>query len=90
MPIILPPDDMTTDFQEESKKPEKLHTWEEYRKTQIYMNVPPWKCSCGIVNFGRNLQCARDTCKKPRPTDYKKGDATKPGNDFNPWKVTDD
>lgn len=92
MPIILPPDDMTIDPQEESKNPEKIHTWEEYRRSQIYGNVPPWKCKCGIVNFGRQKLCVGRICKSPpcdgiRPADYKMGDPTKPGNDFNPWKV---
>lgn len=86
MPIILPPDDTTIYPQEESKKPE-FHTWEEYRRGQIFMNVPPWKCECGIVNFGRNRNCARDTCKKPRPADYKIGNPLQKGNDYNPWRV---
>ena len=54
------------------------------------MNVPPWKCECGIVNHGRNLHCARWECKKPRPENYNIGNPFKPGNDFNPWKVRDD
>jgi len=87
MPIILPPDDMTIDPQEESKNPEVVCTWEEYRRIQLQMNVPPWKCECGIVNHGRNLNCARWECKKPRPKDYKIGNPMKPGNNFNPWKV---
>lgn len=27
-----------------------------------YLNVPPWICSCGLKNFGRNKKCAK--CKK--------------------------
>jgi len=35
--------------------------------TQWYLNVPHWTCKCGLVNFGRNLKCAWDRCKTPRP-----------------------
>jgi predicted RNA-binding Zn-ribbon protein involved in translation (DUF1610 family) len=95
MPIILPPDDMTTFPQEELKKPEKLFTWEEHRRIQLYMNVPPWKCpKCGVVYHGRVKICRiiyssgnPPPCNEPRPADYNIGDPTKPGNDFNPWKV---
>ena len=80
---------MTIDTQEVSKKVEvKPCSWEEHRRIQIWFNVPPWKCPCGFVLHGRVEQCVR--CKTPRPADYKKGNPTQPGNDFNPWKVTDD
>jgi hypothetical protein len=23
-----------------------------------FFNVKPWKCACGLTNFGRNLSCA--------------------------------
>jgi hypothetical protein len=35
-----------------------------------YMDCPSWVCECRLTNFGRNLQCARDSCKKARPTEY--------------------
>jgi hypothetical protein len=38
-----------------------------------YMNCPPWICKCGLTNFGRNEQCAKWTCKLPRPTTYDGG-----------------
>lgn len=70
MLITLPPigdDDIT------ESKPEPIrHTWEEYRRVQLWLNVAPWKCECKITNFGRNLTCARHGCGKPRPAHYTK------------------
>lgn len=76
---------MTINPLQESKKPEIICTWEEYRRIQIWFNVPPWKCPCGLVLHGRVEHCVR--CKTARPADYKKGNPLTPGNDFNPWKV---
>lgn len=33
-----------------------------------YMNCPNWKCTCGATNFGRNVRCAKPTCRKERDT----------------------
>lgn len=63
----------------EPDKPEseqKLHTWEEYRRVQIFLNVAPWYCKCngkwtrGLKWHGRVLKCFY--CGTPRPADYKK------------------
>jgi hypothetical protein len=44
---------------------------ERDRWTLWYMDCPSWKCTCGLTNFGRNEQCAKWTCKLPRPDWYK-------------------
>jgi hypothetical protein len=35
-----------------------------------YLDCPNWKCACGVTNFGRNKNCARDVCRVARPTWY--------------------
>lgn len=35
-----------------------------------FWNVRPWRCTCGLTNFGRNKHCADYRCKKLRPTDF--------------------
>lgn len=34
-----------------------------------YLDCKSWVCACGLTNFGRNKQCAKQSCKKPRPLD---------------------
>jgi len=43
---------------------------ERDRWVRWFMDSPTWVCECRLTNFGRNLQCARDTCKKARPSSY--------------------
>jgi|GraSoiStandDraft_1057264.scaffolds.fasta_scaffold00114_10 hypothetical protein len=31
-----------------------------------FMNVPPWKCVCGLTNHGRNERCADWRCRLER------------------------
>lgn len=69
MLITLPP---IGEEPEPEDKPPMHHTWEEYRRVQIWLNVAPWKCECKITNFGRNTVCARHGCGKPRPAHYTK------------------
>ncbi len=69
MPILDTPPNEDEPEQEIVVKPA---SWEEHRRVQLFLNVASWKCECGITNFGRNLQCAKDTCKKPRPAHYSK------------------
>jgi hypothetical protein len=61
MPIIGPPSDKFYEDEEPIKKP---IGWEIHRRTQIYLNVPPWICpKCGLTNFGRNKSCPYCRCK---------------------------
>jgi hypothetical protein len=52
----------------ESEKVQALGTDNEWVKW--YMDCPPWVCRCGVTNFGRNKNCARWECKRPRPIEY--------------------
>lgn len=52
-------------FQEDEKIPE-VKTQFNTEWIHEFLNVPPWKCVCGLTNFGRNEQCAK--CKKERLT----------------------
>lgn len=70
--------------------PMGLSAWEDKRRVELLLNVPPWKCECGIVNHGRVIECCgrfkpSNPCNRRRPSNYSKGDVFKPGNDFNPW-----
>jgi hypothetical protein len=45
-----------------------------HERIRKFLDCPNWKCTCGLTNFGRNKQCAKWECKKPRPTDYIEGE----------------
>jgi hypothetical protein len=32
-----------------------------------FMNVPSWKCACGLTNHGRNERCADWRCRREKP-----------------------
>jgi len=69
MTLIRPPSDDEPD----DEKPTgewKPCTWEEYRRIQLFLNVNPWRCSCGLTLHGRVETCVR--CGQLRPKDYKK------------------
>jgi hypothetical protein len=71
MPILTPPpSEPEDDGFDSSVKPVQHHTWEEYRRVQLFLNVPNWKCPCGLTLHGRVLKCVR--CGKDRPSDYKR------------------
>ena len=70
MTLIGPPVDNSYPDLPEEPVPIK-NDWDEYRRVQLYLNCKPWKCSCGLTNFGRNRNCAKWTCKKPRPSDWR-------------------
>ena len=73
--LIEPPND------NDEIKPEKelppyvppfgLTWYEDYRRVKLFDNCPNWKCECGLTNHGRNERCARYTCKKSRPNEWK-------------------
>ena len=71
--LIRPPQ-----FEEEPEKGEVIYTpphgmtaWDDRRRVELFLNVLPWKCECGLTNFGRNKQCAKWNCKKPRPDNWR-------------------
>jgi hypothetical protein len=73
MPILTPPpsdDEEKDDGSIFGVKPAQHHTWEEYRRVQLFLNVNNWKCPCGLTLHGRVLKCVR--CGKDRPSDYRK------------------
>lgn len=69
MPILTPPPSEDEPEREVVVKPS---SWEEYRRVQLFLNVPSWKCSCGLTYQGRVLKCVRKECGKDRPSDYSK------------------
>lgn len=77
MPTIEPPNDNTLEEEEPKKKlppyvpPFGLTPWEDNRRVELFLNVPSWICVCGLTNFGRNLRCAKQTCNKERPNDWR-------------------
>jgi hypothetical protein len=72
MPTISPPNQYGIESIEVDSKSERLTDYEDDRRIQLFLNVPPWRCECGNTNFGRNKLCADFRCKMPRPADYRK------------------
>lgn len=68
MTLINPPD--CDDEPEPEPVPVKNCSWEEHRRIQLFLNVNPWRCKCGLTLHGRVLNCVR--CNQPRPENYKK------------------
>jgi hypothetical protein len=77
MPTILPPHD---DYQEEIEgntndneyvPPDGLTPWENQRRVDLFLNVPDWKCICGLTMMGRVLKCVRANCNGVRPSDWR-------------------
>lgn len=64
----LPPNEDEPKYEVEVKP----SSWEEVRRVQIFLNVAPWKCKCGLTMHGRVLKCVRESCRQSRPNDYKK------------------
>ncbi len=70
MPIIGPPRDVYPEFPEDTPIP-RNNSWDEHRRVELFLNCKSWKCECGLTNFGRNRNCAKWTCLKPRPSDWR-------------------
>ncbi len=59
--MIFPPPTHTYTEELSQTKEGPSNEWVKW-----YLDVPSWKCSCGVTNFGRNVRCARPTCKKEK------------------------
>jgi hypothetical protein len=57
MPVISPP----SDEPDEMIVPDERGINHAYVKW--FMNVPSWKCACGLTNHGRNERCADWRCR---------------------------
>ena len=57
---------------EEKEVYDSLPTRDSARDARIKesLNVCPWKCECGLTNFGGNKLCADFKCKKLRPEGF--------------------
>ncbi len=67
--LIEPPSDNSPELLQE-EIPIKSD-WDECRCVALFLNCKSWLCECGLTNFGRNKQCAKWSCKKPRPTTWR-------------------
>ena len=50
------------------EEPEPPVTFEraDHAYVKWFMNVPSWKCVCGLTNHGRNERCADWRCRRMR------------------------
>lgn len=56
----------------ESDIPPLMNEENEDERIRLFLDVPNWKCECGLVNFGRNERCADPKCQKEKPNDYER------------------